>query len=822
MFPNEPLSVIPAHLSFLTIFNPSLGKTDETLDDQILFYYNAESGSAHPTGSAHRDNENNRQTYEDDNEKLRQIGLAQGMVSFAKWVLNNLDVAVNFSNGAAVNSVDTERSRIVMHELEPDWWILASINLTRVATAHRPSAGTKGPRIEYSSRELAPPCLLTQQLLRAHSTFLLNQGPSLSILLDRLTRTKFCNILERFWIKFLRDWNIFLHGNPAVDIFLGIKLAAGGELGIGVGEEDWGSGEREVLEDFISRTDGLVDIVVSRFGDPPLETDSTHPTQKGGGKAVSEGNHDWIGHDTLLGPHDGVIFSGIGAISRKSVTRVSQWMEWIHRYGEDAYGVRDDPKSIRRKKRKVLGKPRDRKQISRAAFQGPSSDQVASPRIPPPLIIPTDSSKPKPDLAKASSGTSNPSDNVSPNPAMYGTDTFMKLITLGYGTSWGASTTKPPSSHPRVDILRQDGSGQDSDSQQSSTSVSKSSKFASSEQGRILPRLDETCGRFIIGLRDDLDNDETDDESQEGGEQDLKTQDGLKQSKKILVRTIDVNMNSSERSADACCTNSSVRLQVVVYLYQPFMFTFLFEPETAALSSTAFYRSIHYQLGPLQTPLLSSTSLSKVAERLSQYECRQVPTSSSSSPQGHELYDVIYDPTHQTIRTSLPNIPEPLHFPNQQRSNSMSKAADQRSQTWSRVDALNVYMHILNIYSESRYLPMEIERTCKTNRGWWVLWMRLPSSTLESQQHATSCLEGDEKSPPPPKEAFLVRKSSDRAGTAGTTGHLRSTSGKGFFRNMGRASAGSSEGWAITPSKLVEGVGLDAKKYIDALLNLNQ
>ena len=60
---------------------------------------------------------------------------------------------------------------------------------------------------------------------------------------------------------------MLLHGNPAVEIFNGLKLAAGGELGIGVGEEDWGSGEREVLEGFIGRTEGLVDLVVARFGD---------------------------------------------------------------------------------------------------------------------------------------------------------------------------------------------------------------------------------------------------------------------------------------------------------------------------------------------------------------------------------------------------------------------------------------------------------------------------------------------------------------------------------------------------------------------------
>jgi hypothetical protein len=33
---------------------------------------------------------------------------------------------------------------------------------------------------------------------------------------------------------------LLLTGNPIVDIYNGIKLSAGGELGIGVGEEEWG------------------------------------------------------------------------------------------------------------------------------------------------------------------------------------------------------------------------------------------------------------------------------------------------------------------------------------------------------------------------------------------------------------------------------------------------------------------------------------------------------------------------------------------------------------------------------------------------------
>ena len=76
--------VIPARLSFLAIYNPSLGKTDETLQDQIVYYYDTKNK---PSGESRQSLPNG--TSKEDrnlaNEKLRQIGLAQGMIEFAKY-----------------------------------------------------------------------------------------------------------------------------------------------------------------------------------------------------------------------------------------------------------------------------------------------------------------------------------------------------------------------------------------------------------------------------------------------------------------------------------------------------------------------------------------------------------------------------------------------------------------------------------------------------------------------------------------------------------------------------------------------------------------
>lgn len=84
--PPSSAAVQPAQLGFLAIYNPSLGPTDETFDQQLVFYY---SRAAHEARTAAKKNARIDAAGGDglkaeENEKLRQIGLAQGMVDFAR------------------------------------------------------------------------------------------------------------------------------------------------------------------------------------------------------------------------------------------------------------------------------------------------------------------------------------------------------------------------------------------------------------------------------------------------------------------------------------------------------------------------------------------------------------------------------------------------------------------------------------------------------------------------------------------------------------------------------------------------------------------
>jgi hypothetical protein len=237
---------------------------------------------------------------------------------------------------------------------------------------------------------------------------------------------------------------VLLNGNPAVDIFNGVKLAIGGELGIGVGEEEWGSGEREVLEDFVSRTNGLIDLVVSRFGGVPIsEAEKSSPKKSANTKPDTEG-HSWLGSDQCPQPSDGVIFSGVGAISRPSLCQVSHWMEWIYRYGEAAYGVSENPSSIRHRKQRrrvkagpIVADPPHTNTPTNVKSENPSQSGRTSPGIPPPLVVAT------PPASQAATGgrprneTSNTQlDIQNTEDSLFGTEAFMKYLTLGYGSAW--------------------------------------------------------------------------------------------------------------------------------------------------------------------------------------------------------------------------------------------------------------------------------------------------------------------------------------------------------------------------------------------------
>jgi len=251
------------------------------------------------------------------------------------------------------------------------------------------------------------------------------------------------------------------------------------------------------------------------------------------------------------------------------------------------------------------------------------------------------------------------------------------------------------------------------------------------------------------------------------------------------------------------------------------MFFFFFDPATSSLTLPSFFHTIHKHLAPLHKPLLSSTSPDVVATRLKTV----IPAVPPPPPDG-AIYDLIYDSKNLTVHTSIPNIPKPGTLAAEGFTAAMPSAAS--DQTWTRVEALNVHAQILATHAETRRsgsFMSERERTVKTGKGWWVLWMQMATQNQDDAgagEHAGGW-----------KEAFLVRRavSQDQgplqSAKATASSVVQGSAGFGLARLIGLgggAATESEDGNAPgqNSSSLSEGIGVDARKYVESLLSLNR
>lgn len=716
-----------------------------------------------------------------------------------------------------------------------DFVDIQSIDLTRLPAS--PIAAqdsvTNGNNVEYSSREVKPSALLLQDLLRAHSVFLLHHDSSLSSLFTRSKRAKFVSLLGRYWDLFLPTWNVLLHGNPVCNVFGGIKVASSGELGVGVGEEDRGSGEREVLEGLVGRIEGLVDLVVSKFGS--VDPDSSSKGEPGKMKEAAGLEEAWLGTGKEPGADDGAVFLGVGTLSRTSLRDLTYWMEDLYIWGENAYGVQDSPEStraLRRSKKPAVVEP---------TFMQPPPPIVGPRHDPAPALNP-------PNQEPASSKTAKTGTKIQGKPAAVagaqptsdekhgetgGRDRALNYLKLGYGTYWtlGGSASTQESSHAK------DGSS-------SSTVIS--------------PKPSDSDGHYLIGLMGDVEEEYVDPDER------FADVPGGDYSSRTLLRTVIVEcegldhpesrvtggLGSTDREVtqekadedgtvmeqastpfDSQDRNKSKELRVVVYVNKPFIFTFLFQLRTDSLAWDGLYKSLHHQLAPLRKPLLSSTA----------YRPGRPDAGTAAAASSGQIYDLIWDRKALTIHSTIPNIPEP----------GIGTAPGSNDvQVWSRVEALNTHTQILNTFAATREDLSELERTCKTSRGWWVVWSRIlereagpprpPRPPQRDPDEASSPVashdsegdnsfssagsgdgrekgrEDDEGEYTVSKEIFLLRKASDNSAGGGVFGHARAASGSGALSYAARG------GWADGASRLAQGIGVDTRKYIEGLLRLDR
>lgn len=648
------------------------------------------------------------------------------------------------------------------------------------------------PTYDYSSRDISPPTLLVSQLVSAHRIFLLHNGSSLAHLFSKLDRFKFVSLLDRFWTRFASHWEPTLHGTPATDFLGGMKLAAGGELGVGVGEEEWGSGEREVLEDFARRTDGLVDLFVTRYGDVDKDSESAEKGSKIFSHKSDAPLEPWMGAGREQQAADGIVFSGIGAISQTCLRDISQWSRWVYTYGEHAYGVKESPSFDKNRRRKKGQESKQNKTIAKQ--KSPETEQPSN--LDPPIGIPrsiiaaADKS-----LDKATAGVQNKTQSVPirektakeklPNREP---ESWTRYLTLGYGTAWGPTDSESPTPQPE--------------------SVVKS---------RIQNLIaQENNGHFLIGMRGD-----PEDESDEL-EEDKESTDGW--NRRLMLRTLHIELNSesapsintalfaseqdylapdpmplftrseSSRSKNTNGLNTRQRLRVVIYAHRPFIYILLFDPSTASLSIPPFYRHLHTFLSPLRSLLLRSTGAQTARQRMAS-EPGLFPAQIAKQ---EGVWAAVHDHGSLSTWSWLPAIPRPF-----------SSSDGDKTLEWTRQDAISAHLAAVEILSTVNL--EERERSVKTGRGWWVVWARQhKESDGEMAQHEFS--EGGPSKqealrPRGDREILIVRKTKEAG-----SGKSRVVSGWGFGE--------SNDSSKLESSRM--GIGFDPRAYMQGIVRLGR
>ncbi|OLL26420.1 Vacuolar fusion protein CCZ1 [Neolecta irregularis DAH-3] len=148
--------------TYFSIFNPSLGTTDETLLRQILFYYSPIPVSI--------------------NEKLRRVGLAQGMVEFAR----------PFAKGKPVSYIRTHKA-----------W---NIPLTEI-----PNSNPK-QLVTFSETEVPSPELLQAGILRGYRLWRLLNGSFENGLKVHGTE-RLSSLLDNWWSTWVNKWKFQLYSS---------------------------------------------------------------------------------------------------------------------------------------------------------------------------------------------------------------------------------------------------------------------------------------------------------------------------------------------------------------------------------------------------------------------------------------------------------------------------------------------------------------------------------------------------------------------------------------------------------------------------------
>ncbi|KAF9416916.1 hypothetical protein BGZ94_010081, partial [Podila epigama] len=122
--PSSGPLITPPSLGHFCIYNTEFGPTDETQHEQLLCYIARKTVSM--------------------DAKMRNIGLAQGLVNFARI----------FSPDAPCDNVHSQKNRLVFYEPEPNYWMHLCIELGTIKRSVKGSDGKYKVITEYQEHQI--------------------------------------------------------------------------------------------------------------------------------------------------------------------------------------------------------------------------------------------------------------------------------------------------------------------------------------------------------------------------------------------------------------------------------------------------------------------------------------------------------------------------------------------------------------------------------------------------------------------------------------------------------------------------------------------
>ncbi|KAG0317518.1 vacuolar fusion protein ccz1 [Dissophora globulifera] len=138
-------SSTPATLGYFCVYNPDYGPTDETQHEQLLYYVARKTVSM--------------------DVKMRNIGLAQGLVNFARI----------FSPTAPCDNVHSQKNRLVFYEAEPGYWLHLCIELGTTKRSVKGSDGKYHLVTEYLEHDIHD-AVISALLQQAYAMFRVTRG----------------------------------------------------------------------------------------------------------------------------------------------------------------------------------------------------------------------------------------------------------------------------------------------------------------------------------------------------------------------------------------------------------------------------------------------------------------------------------------------------------------------------------------------------------------------------------------------------------------------------------------------------------------------